>query len=78
MLSIPYAHLPVFYWTSEQDLIITVGNQNYTLSGRGLMVLEEFLAEERVMMLAESTSSQDNGQADLYIERIEVSQLLPG
>ena len=72
VFSMPYAYLPVYHLTTEQDLVIKTSDVEILIRGRGLNLLEELLSMEQVVGLHEATTSIDDYQHDIFVSKIEI------
>ncbi len=71
-ISVPYAHLPVFIYTPEEDLKIRTGDIEISIKGRSLHKLEAWLSEEKITWIKESASGADPEDSAVFVEHIRV------
>ena len=68
---IPYAVLPIVELSDSKDRIsIMAYGLLITIEGKGLEVIEEYLAEEILLWLKESPSKKDDGTSRVFISKI--------
>lgn len=72
--SIPYALLPVYVLSGENELSISAYDLDITIQGRNLKRIRNFLKKETLQYLRESPSGKDAEEDDIFISKIEVEE----
>ena len=71
-LSIPYALLPLIKLENDTRLKLVYGSMKVTITGRGLILAEDYLFEERITWLKEHPSLIDDPEQDVFISEISM------
>ena len=72
-VSIPYAFLPIFTLTSDQQIQIATHDIEIKVNGRGLHKICDYLNEEKILWIKESNTKIDDEELDVYVSDISIS-----
>lgn len=72
VISMPYAHLPVFDYDPVGMLKIQTSEINVMIKGRALNKLLDWFNEQKVLWIKESASGIDGGEEAIFIQSIEL------
>lgn len=71
VISLPYAHLPVFNYAPDGTLSIQTSEMTIVINGRALNRLADYFSEEKVLWVKESPSGIDDEEIEIFIKTIE-------
>ncbi len=71
-MQVSYAVLPNVILQSDQVLEINTGQFRITINGRGLEVLEEYIAREIVNWIKESETLLDDKDEHVFVSEIKI------
>ncbi|MDN5215048.1 hypothetical protein QQ020_23405 [Fulvivirgaceae bacterium BMA12] len=70
--SVPYSLLPILELSGSSELSIMAYGLLITIEGRNLEPVEEYLSNEILVWLKESSSGKDDGKSQVFISNIMI------